>query len=85
MRTVLDMSMLAMYDCHMANLRRGERVRCQREALHLTREQLALRAQTSTSTIARLELNDQLPRAATLAAIAAVLDMSLDQLLGAAA
>lgn len=72
------------YYCYMANLRRGERVRCQREAHKLTREQLAQRAGTSTSTIARLELNDQLPRVATLAAIANVLDLSLDELMVAA-
>jgi transcriptional regulator with XRE-family HTH domain len=60
----------------------GGSVRRHREALGLTREDFARQVGTSTSTIARLELMDQLPRVATLAAIAAFLGLSLDGLVG---
>lgn len=59
----------------------GQIVRSARESAGLTREQLALRAGVSTSTIARLELADRLPKAHGLGRIAAVLDVPVASLL----
>lgn len=52
-----------------------------REGVNLTREELARLAQTSTSTIARMELSRHIPSGATVARIAAVLDISASDLL----
>lgn len=67
--------------CHMANQSPGTTVRSRREAVGLTREQLALKANTSTSTVERLERQDRIPNALAAARIASALDLSLDDLL----
>lgn len=54
----------------------GRTVRRQREALGLTREQLAGRASVSTSLIARLELNGHTPKTEAILRIAAALEMT---------
>lgn len=64
-------------------LRYGSQVRRRREELGLTREMLAHNSGVSTSTVARLELDDKLPSAEGLARIARQLGISLDGLLGA--
>ncbi|MBT2273848.1 helix-turn-helix transcriptional regulator [Rhodococcus enclensis] len=46
----------------------------------MTREQLAAKASVSISTIARLELSDQLPGTRNLYSIAAALEVSADAL-----
>jgi transcriptional regulator with XRE-family HTH domain len=51
-----------------------------REARGLTREQLAYRSGVSTSTIARIELRGQMPRAAKLVRLARELDVKLGDL-----
>jgi len=53
-----------------------------REAKGLTRERLAWEAKTSTSTVARMELRGHLPSAMTVARIARVLDVPMEQILG---
>jgi XRE family transcriptional regulator, fatty acid utilization regulator len=68
----------------MSKLSLGELVRDRREAVDLTRKELARRVGTSTSTIARLELSDHAPRVRTLTAIAAALDIPLSDLMAAA-
>lgn len=65
----------------MANLTPGHIVRERREALGLTREQLASDVGVSTSMITRLELQDRLPNAQSLAFLAARLDLSVDVIL----
>lgn len=57
------------------------KLRQAREAAGLTREELARQAMTSTSTIARIELNGHLPNAMTMAAIARALGTTVDSLL----
>jgi transcriptional regulator with XRE-family HTH domain len=65
----------------MSKLSCGEIVRRQREHLGLTREQLAAQCGVSTSTIARLELNNQLPKTRSLSAIANRLGIPVSELL----
>lgn len=67
----------------MSKLRYGNRVRERREELGLTRERLAVAADVSTSTVARLELDDKLPSVSKLASIALVLGMTIDELVAA--
>lgn len=67
----------------MPNLAVDQTVRRRREELGLTREQLAAESQTSTSTIARLELQGHMPNARTLARIASVIQLPVDALLSA--
>lgn len=57
-------------------------VREAREAHGLSRAKIATRIGVSPSTIARLELEAHLPAAVTLAGLANVLGLSLDDLLG---
>jgi len=64
-----------MHYCIMSNLRTA------REAAGLTREELARRAETSTSTIARMELQGHTPGGRVIANISAALDISPAQLL----
>lgn len=59
----------------------GQTVRERREAMQLTRGELARLAATSTSTVARLELTGHVPNPKALRRIAQVLDLSLDALL----
>lgn len=59
----------------------GLRVRLLREQKGLTREQLALAASVSTSTVARLELQDRLPSTSNTLRIAAALDVEVGHLL----
>lgn len=68
----------------MAKLTLGNFVRERRLSRSLTREQLAAKAGTSTSTVTRLELNNHVPLAGTLAQIAKVLEVSVDDLMAAA-
>lgn len=79
------MSTSPVFDCHMAKLSPGNLVRTRRETLGLTRVQLALKADTSISTIDRLELQDHIPNALTLASIAGALDITVDEILAVAA
>jgi transcriptional regulator with XRE-family HTH domain len=65
----------------MAVLTPGQRIRSAREALDLTRPELATAARVSVSTIARLELNDRLPSALATARIARAVEVPLEQLL----
>lgn len=58
-------------------------LRSAREALGLTREELARRARTSTSTVARIELNGHLPNSGTIRRLADVLNLSADELIDA--
>lgn len=51
-----------------------------REVFGLTREQLALRAGISTSTVTRMELNGHIPSGMALIAISRALEISLDSL-----
>ena len=60
-------------------------LRTAREAAGLTREELARRANTSTSTIARMELKGHLPSGAAIAKIASVLGIQATELLTEAA
>jgi len=64
----------------MANLHFGNRVRLAREALNIPREEFAREVGTSTSTIARLELDGKEPKLETVLSIARRLDMSVDHL-----
>ncbi|WP_214926408.1 helix-turn-helix transcriptional regulator [Rhodococcus qingshengii] len=64
----------------MAKLTSGTIARSRREELGMTREQLAAKASVSISTIARLELSDQLPGTRNLYSIAAALEVSADAL-----
>jgi len=57
------------------------KLRTEREASGLTREQLALKAETSTSTITRMELSGHIPSAVAVARIAKVLNVPTDYLL----
>lgn len=66
----------------MTELTQGNLVRSRREALGLSREEFARQAGTSTSTIARLELNNHLPSVRVLAAIASLADVSIDAIVG---
>lgn len=65
----------------MAKLTLGSWVRQRREAAGLTREQLAAKAGTSTSTVTRLERHSQAPKAPALVGIATALEVSVDDLL----
>jgi len=69
------MSIPIMQDSYMSILRD------ERERAELTREELARRAETSTSTVARMELGGHIPSGATVARIAAVLHIPADALL----
>lgn len=69
------MSRSIIHDCHMSILR------YERERVGLSRERLAREADTSTSTITRMELNGHIPSGATVARIAAVLNIPADALL----
>lgn len=62
----------------------GQVIRAAREELDLTREELARDAQVSTSTVARLELNNRLPNALALARISTRVGVPLADLLTAA-
>lgn len=76
------MSRVLLHRCDMSNLaHHTSPLRDARERRGLTREQLAVRAEISTSTIARIELNDHLPGAAALARLADVLGVSVHDLL----
>lgn len=72
------------HGCDMAKTLNGKSLRNAREAAGLTREQLALKAGTSTSTIARIELDGHIPSGVTLIGISDALDITLDSLLVAA-
>lgn len=61
----------------------GRLIRTARERANLTREELARKAQVSTSTVARLELNDRLPNALALARIAGRVGVPVAELLPA--
>lgn len=61
--------------CDMSKLRNT------REAQGLTREELARQSGTSTSTIARIELNGHLPSVLTMRSIARVLGVTVDDLI----
>lgn len=52
-----------------------------RERHGLTREELARRAGTSTSTVARMELAGHIPNGATIARLAAVLDVPMGDII----
>lgn len=56
------------------------KLRDAREAAGLTREQLATQAQTSISTVARMELSNHTPSFRTLEAIAAVLGIPVTEI-----
>lgn len=56
-------------------------IRASREQSGLTREELARDSKVSTSTVARLELNDRLPNALALARIAARVGVAVTDLL----
>lgn len=62
----------------------GGRIRTRREELRLTRPQLLAKvgAGLSLSTLINIENHNNVPRAHTLAKIAAALDLSVDDLLG---
>jgi DNA-binding XRE family transcriptional regulator len=65
----------------MANPALATSVRVHREALGLTREQFAREVDTSTSTIARIELTGYEPKLDVIRAIARRLQISIDELL----
>jgi len=65
----------------MADLHYGNRVRQRREALGLSREVLAQRVGTSTSTMDRIELKGHLPSVEVLRSLADMFDLTLDELL----
>ncbi|WP_390623417.1 helix-turn-helix domain-containing protein [Subtercola endophyticus] len=65
----------------LTNDKTGASLRSAREQIGLTREELARQAKTSTSTIARMELNGHVPNGTTLVRIAAVLGLSADTIL----
>lgn len=69
----------------MADLNFGSRVRALREASGITREGLAAAVGTSTSTIARIELNGHVPSVLVVHAIASHFGATVDELLRAAA
>lgn len=60
---------------HMSNLRSA------REAAGISREKLAQLSETSTSTIARIELQGHVPNGATMVRLAAALGVTVDSLL----
>jgi transcriptional regulator with XRE-family HTH domain len=60
-------------------------VRARREAIGLTREELARRADTSTSTVARIELEGHLPNVSAMVRIAQVLGSTVESLLSSPA
>ena len=62
----------------------GQLVRQAREAQGLSRDRLAYSLGTSVSTIVRFELEDRLPKARMVAAIAKALDIPVSDLLDAA-
>ncbi len=61
----------------------GEKIKARRKELGWLQEDLAVKAGLGTGTISRLEGHGLLPRADRLAAIAAALDLSLDELMAA--
>lgn len=63
----------------------GKRVRTAREAHGLSQERLAVTAGVSSATVARIELGLHRPHRSTLALVAAVLGLDVDDLLGEAA
>ncbi len=65
----------------LADDRSVSRLRLARESQGLTREELARRAGTSTSTITRAENDRRFPKTVTMQAVAAVLNKSLDEIL----
>jgi transcriptional regulator with XRE-family HTH domain len=75
------MSRSILHSGHMQELAHATTLRAGRESAGLTREELARLAGTSTSTIARMELNGHIPSGATVARIAAVLGIPADALL----
>jgi len=69
------MSISPVQDRHMSTLRYA------REDAGLSRERLARLAETSTSTITRMEREDHIPNAATVVRIASVLGTTAESLL----
>ncbi len=69
------------YGPDMSNLTWQNRVRAAREAAGLTREEFAREVDSSTSTIARLELQGHVPNVVTLALIAQFMGITVDDLL----
>lgn len=65
----------------MSDLHYGNRVRHRREALGLSREELARRVGTSTSTMDRVELKGHLPNVEVLRSLADLFGLTLDELL----
>ena len=65
----------------MSKLRCGTKVRDRREQLGISREKLAATADVSTSTVARLELENRIPSTINLLRIARVIDLTLDDLM----
>lgn len=64
----------------MPKLTPGEVVRSRRQQLGLSREKLAVQSETSVTTIVRIENLGQLPTVRTLAKIADVLGLTLDEI-----
>jgi transcriptional regulator with XRE-family HTH domain len=58
----------------------GERVKATRKARGWTREQLAVRANLSGSTIGRIERGGHTPHASVIIALAGALDLPVEQL-----
>ncbi|SDJ07196.1 Helix-turn-helix domain-containing protein [Frankineae bacterium MT45] len=84
----LDMSKEIHHSCHMSKTQTmtiGQKVRSRREALDISRERLAARAEMSVSTVIRLERDDQVPNVRYLARLAEILDMPVAELLSAVA
>lgn len=58
----------------------GERIKANRRARGWTREQLAVRASVSGSTIGRIERGEHTPRASVIIALALALELPVEQL-----
>lgn len=58
----------------------GERIKANRRARGWTREQLAVRASVSGSTIGRIERGEHQPRASVIIALALALELPIEQL-----
>lgn len=58
----------------------GERIKANRRARGWTREQLAVRANLSGSTIGRIERGGHTPHASVIIALARALDLPVEQL-----